>query len=46
MAQTQPPYEAPPGKRWVYTKYYTNKYTGRRIYPKNASCFVFLVNDK
>ncbi|OCK07667.1 hypothetical protein C7967_10499 [Thalassospira sp. 11-3] len=33
----------PPGYRYVYSKYITNRHTGRRIYNKNGKCFRFLV---
>ena len=34
---------APPGYRWVYCPYYVHYITGRRVYPKNAEYFRFLV---
>ena len=30
---------------WIYSKYITTK-KGNRIYPKDASCFCFLVDDE
>ncbi|BDW95033.1 hypothetical protein MACH10_07180 [Thalassospira tepidiphila] len=36
---------APPGSRYVYSMYITNRYTGKRIYNKNGKPFRFLVKD-
>lgn len=38
-----PPFEAPPGHRWVFCKWFIHYITGQRVYPKKADCFCFLV---
>lgn len=34
---------APRGKKWVYVPYFTHWKTGKRVYPRNAKVFRFLV---
>jgi hypothetical protein len=38
-----PPFPAPPGCKWVFCKSYKHHKTGKEVFPKNASCFCFLV---
>ncbi len=42
----QPPFDAPRGFRWVFCPSFIHYRTGKRVYPKNAKCFVFLVRDR
>ena len=43
-AMKKPPFPAPPGKKWVYKKWFIHYITGKKVYPKKAECFCFLVN--
>ena len=36
---------APPGYRWVYCRWYTNRRTGKRVYPRSGKVFAFLVPE-
>jgi hypothetical protein len=38
-----PPFPAPPGRRWVFAPWFVHYRTGKRVYPKTAKCFCFLV---
>lgn len=40
-----PPYEPPKGKKWIFAKSIYNKKLRKRVYPKNKSCFMFLVDE-
>lgn len=38
-----PPFPAPAGFRWVFTKSFRHYRTGKQVYPRAAECFCFLV---
>ena len=39
----KPPFPAPPGRRWIFVKYFKHWRSGKLVYPKTAECFCFLV---
>ena len=41
VTMSTPP--APAGYRWVFVPYYVHYRTGKRVYPRKAKCFKFLV---
>jgi len=41
-----PPFPARPGYRWIFVKSFIHYRTGRRVFPKTASAFCFLVRKK
>jgi hypothetical protein len=40
----KPPFPAPKGKKWIFTKCFKHWRSGKLVYPKTAECFCFLVN--
>jgi hypothetical protein len=40
------PFPAPPGYKWVFTPYFVHYRTGKKVYPKKAKAFRFLVRKK
>jgi hypothetical protein len=41
-----PPFPAPPGYSWIFAKFFVHYRTGKRVYPKTADSFRFLVRKK
>jgi len=41
----KPPFPAPPGRRWIFVKYFKHWRSGKLVYPKTAECFCFLVRS-
>lgn len=43
-SQNQGPFPPPPGKKWVFCRYFIHWRSKKPVYRKNGGVFAFLVN--
>ncbi len=46
MPSRKPPFPAPPGYRWIFRPWFRHWRTGKKVYPKRAKVFAFLVRTR